>query len=64
MGASLTECSNEEQSVIQFLLSKTVKTSDMYGRVRVWNVECCMRQTEVYEWVETIKGGQTTTDDT
>jgi hypothetical protein len=65
MGASLTECSNEEQqSVVQFLWSETVKSSDMCGRVRVWNVDYCMSHTEVYEWVETIEGGQTTTDDT
>lgn len=65
MGAPLTECSNEEQrSVIQFLWAKTVRTSEICGRVRVCHVNCCMNQTEVHEWMETFEGGQTTTDDT
>jgi hypothetical protein len=29
-----------------------------------WYVDCCMNQTEVHEWKETLKGRQTTTDDT
>jgi len=61
----MTECSDEEQqSVIQFLWARTVRTSEICGRVRVWHVDCCMSQTEVHEWAETLKGGQTTTDDT
>ena len=65
MGDPLTECSNEEQrSVVQFLWAKTVRTSAICGRVIVWHVDCCMSQTEVHEWMETLKGGQTTTDDT
>lgn len=65
INAPLTDCSNEEQRrVIQFLWAKTVRTSEICGRVRVWHVDCCMSHTYVHEWVETLKGGQTTTDDT
>jgi predicted RNA-binding protein with PIN domain len=58
MAASLTEYTKEEQqSVIRFLWSVGVKTSDMYRRMTVQYGDNCMSGRKVYKRVEKVKAG-------
>jgi hypothetical protein len=52
----------QQRSVIRFVWSEGVKTGEMYGRLTAQHGYTCMRQREVYGWVERFKGEWTGVD--
>jgi hypothetical protein len=52
MAAALTECIQEQRSVIRFLWSEAVETGDVYERMTFQYGGNCMNQKEGYELVE------------
>ena len=64
MAAALSTCTVEEQrSVICFLWSEGVKTSDIYRRMEVQYVDSCLSQERLYEWVERFQNGRQNVSD-
>jgi hypothetical protein len=47
-----TRTMEEQQSVIRFLWSESVKPSEMYRRIKVQYKDRCLSQGRVYEWVD------------
>jgi hypothetical protein len=63
MAAPFIECTEEQQrSVIRFLWSKSVETSETYGRMTLHYGDNRMSQMKVYEWLEKFKGRQASVD--
>jgi len=59
MTAPLSTSTVEEQrSVIRFLWSEGVKTSEIYRGMKVQCGDSCLSQGRVYEWVERFQNGQ------
>ena len=53
MAAPLSTCTLEEQqSIIRFLWSESVKSSEIYRRMKVQYGDSCLSQERVCEWVE------------
>ena len=59
MAAPLSTCTVEEQrSVIRFVWSEVVKSSEIYRRMKVQYGDSCLSQGRVYEWVERFQNGR------
>ena len=60
----MQQCTKQEQrSVGRFLFSEVVKPIEIHRQIRIQYGDRCMSHTRVYEWIEKLKNGVTSVED-